>query len=110
MPVLLESFLACLKFNRSGLNILPAYNNYFELTTATTGLLTSSTYIGSSISCFTFGYIADIIGRKRSIAIAAAIQIVGIILMAAAQNVAMFLLGRIILGFGNGASGVVGPA
>lgn len=94
----------------SGLNILPAYKSYFKLTTATTGLLTSSTYIGSSISCFTFGYIANIIGRKRSIALAAAIQIVGVILMTAANGVPMFVLGRIILGFGNGASGVVGPA
>jgi len=73
-------------------------------------LVTSATYIGSSISCFTFGYVANIIGRKKSIAISALIQLVGVILMSAANGVAMFIMGRIILGFGNGASGVVGPA
>ena len=57
-----------------------------------------------------FGYIANTLGRKKSIALSAAIQLVGVVLMAAAQNVPMFVMGRIVLGFGSGASGVVAPA
>ncbi|RDW95043.1 hypothetical protein BP5796_00806 [Coleophoma crateriformis] len=94
----------------NGLNILPAYKSYFKLTTATKALLTSSTYIGSSVSCIAFGYVANIIGRKRSIILSAIVKLIGVVLMASAQNVAMFCLGRIFLGLGSGISGTVAPA
>lgn len=52
--------------------------------------------------------VTDAIGRKNSLLLAAVITIFGVILQTASQNVAMFVISRIIIGFGTGASGIVG--
>ncbi|KAL0261101.1 Solute carrier 2, facilitated glucose transporter member 1 [Diplodia seriata] len=80
----------------SGLNILPAYNNYFHLTPATTALNTATVYIGQVIPCFFYGAVSDRLGRKNAMAIAAVATIAAVVLQAAAQNVAMFAVSRIL--------------
>lgn len=93
----------------SGLNILPAYNDYFALTNATTALNTATVYIGQVLPCFFYGAVSDRLGRKNAMAIAAVVTIVAVVLQTAAQNVAMFAVSRIIIGIGNGATAIAGP-
>ena len=92
----------------NGLNILPSYTDYFVLNTTTTALNTASVWAGG---CFSFLYsrIPDWIGRKWALFYGAAITIVGVALQASAQNVAMFVIARFIIGFGTGATAIVVP-
>lgn len=90
----------------NGLNILPSYTDYFSLTTASLSLNTASIWIGGMFAAFWAGALTDIVGRKWSMFIGAAISIVGIVLQSAAQNIAMFITGRILIGIAAGVSGV----
>src|ERR1700760_1979620 len=90
----------------NGLNILPSYTDYFNLNAATTGLNTASVFIGGFFGPMVSGPIADRLGRRPAILWGSLITIIGIILQTAAQNVAMFVVARIILGFGSIISGV----
>lgn len=100
------------QLHSNGLNILPAYTNYFalELNTATLALNTASVWIGGCIASFTFNKLTDIIGRRAALFHAAVITLIAVILQTAAQNVAMFVVARILIGFGTSASGLCGPA
>ncbi|KAH8664741.1 hexose transporter [Xylariales sp. PMI_506] len=86
----------------SGLNILPSYSDYFQLNTTTTGLNTAAMWIGQILGCFAVQPIPDRYGRKSVIWIASFVLFVGIILQASSQNIAMFVISRIIVGFGAG--------
>lgn len=90
----------------NGVNILPSYNNYFNLTTATTGLNTASVFIGGFFGPIFSGIIADKYGRRPAIFWGSIITIIGIVLQGAAQNIAMFVIARIILGFGGAVNGI----
>ncbi|KAI1130617.1 putative hexose carrier protein [Nemania abortiva] len=90
----------------NGLNILPSYTDYFDLTPAGTGLNTASVFIGGALGAVVAGMFTDKYGRRLAILWSAIITVVGVILQAAAQNVAMFVIARIILGFGTIISGV----
>lgn len=90
----------------NGLNILPSYTDYFQLTAATTGLNTASVFIGGFLGPLVAGVTSDRLGRRPTIFWGSLVTIIGIILQTAAQNIAMFVVGRIILGFGTGVSGV----
>ncbi|KAF8853833.1 MFS sugar transporter-like protein [Acephala macrosclerotiorum] len=92
----------------NGLNILPSYTDYFSLTTTTLALNTSAVWLGGAIAGFFYGMIADAIGRKNAMFLAAAFTIFSAILQAASQNIAMFVIARIFIGFGTSASGVAG--
>lgn len=92
----------------NGLNILPSYTDYFHLNAATTGLNTASVYIGSSFGTVSSGLVADKFGRRPAILWGSIITLVGIILQTAAQNIAMFVVARIVLGFGAAISGTAG--
>ncbi|KAF9067333.1 sugar transporter [Rhodocollybia butyracea] len=94
----------------NGLNILPSYVDYFHLNPATTGLNTASLYIGGCVAAVTWGKVTDVIGRRPALLWAAIISLIAVILQSAAQNVAMFVIARIILGYGTSASGISGPA
>lgn len=52
------------------------------------------------------GVMADKLGRRPAIFWGAIIMLVGIVLQSAAQNIAMFVIGRIFLGFGQAVSGI----
>ncbi|KAI1398631.1 putative hexose carrier protein [Hypoxylon fuscum] len=90
----------------NGLNILPVYNDYFQLTAATTGLNTASVFIGCTFGTLVSGIMTDRLGRRPAIFWASVVTLVGIIIQTAAQNIAMFVVGRIILGVGSAISGV----
>ena len=94
----------------NGLNILPSYNNYFNLDTVTTGLNTSSVFLGGCIAGLTWGKVTDALGRRPALFWAAALTLVAVLLQAAAQNIAMFVIARILIGLGTGGSGLAGPA
>lgn len=90
----------------NGLNILPSYTDYFQLNAATTGLNTASVFIGGILGPLVSGVVSDYFGRRPTIFWGSLVTIVGVILQTAAQNIAMFVLSRIILGFGTAVSGI----
>src|SRR5271163_302507 len=93
----------------NALNILPSYTDYFSLDTATLALNTASVWVGGCISGFFAGQLTDWVGRRPALFYAAIITVVGVILQSAAQNIAMFIAGRIIIGIGTGVSSVAAP-
>lgn len=90
----------------NGLNILPSYTDYFHLNAATTGLNTGSVFIGGVFGPMISGIMSDRLGRRPTILWGCLIAIVGIILQTAAQNIAMFVIARIVLGFGSAITGI----
>lgn len=85
---------------------MPQYKADLRLTTLTKSLNTASTFIGWAVASTFMGPVVNKIGRKSSILTALLIKLVGISLMAAAQNVPMFVCGRILLGLGKGTSAI----
>jgi len=80
------------------LNVMPSYTSYFNLNHATTAVNSCATSIGAIlvgplVPMFTDGY-----GRKVGIYAAYIINIIGAIIAGAAQNIAMFIAGRMIIG------------
>ena len=92
----------------NGLNILPSYTNYFVLSPATTGLNTASIFIGGFFGPLVSGIISDHLGRRPAILWGSVITLIGVLLQTAAQDIAMFVVARIVLGFGAALSGIAG--
>lgn len=92
----------------NGLNILPSYTDYFNLTNATTGLNTASVFIGGFFGPIWAGVMTDRLGRRPAMFWGAVVTLLGILLQTAAQNIAMFVVARIILGWGSAISSVAG--
>ncbi|ORX37914.1 general substrate transporter [Kockovaella imperatae] len=92
----------------NGLNILPVYKDYFNLTPATTGLNTASVYIGKILGLWASGLLCDRLGRRPVIFWSSLGSIIGVIIMAAAQNIGMFVAGRAILGLFSSWASVAG--
>lgn len=90
----------------NGLNILPSYTDYFNLNAATTGLNTGSVFIGGFFGPLVSGVAADKLGRRPAIFWGSVLTLVGVLLQTAAQDVAMFVVARIVLGFGSAVSGI----
>lgn len=90
----------------NGLNILPSYTDYFDLNAATTGLNTASVFIGGFFGPLVSGVAADRLGRRPAIFWGSVLSLVGILLQTAAQDIAMFVVARIVLGFGSAISGI----
>jgi MFS family permease len=93
----------------NGLLILPSYTEYFHLTTALEGLNNAASWMGGIVGAFLMQPVPDYFGRRRAILIASIITAVGIILQAAAQNIAMFVIARIIVGMGSAISNGAAP-
>ncbi|KAI1378647.1 hexose transporter [Hypoxylon crocopeplum] len=93
----------------SGLNILPSYTDYFELNTVTLALQSAISWAGCAVAGLFYGKLTDWVGRKKAMWMSAVITLVGIILQAASQNIAMFVVARFIVGIGNGATFICGP-
>lgn len=85
---------------------MPQYKADLKLTTLTKSLNTASTFIGWGVASTFMGPVVNAIGRKSAIFIALSIKLVGIALMTSAQNVPMFVCGRILLGLGKGTSAI----
>jgi MFS family permease len=83
---------------------MPGYKSFLKLTTATQSLNVSSTFIGWGIASFTMGPVINRIGRKNGVAMSIVLKLTGVTLMTAAQNVGMFVAGRVMMGLGTGTS------
>jgi MFS family permease len=82
----------------NGLNILPQYQDYFHLNTATKGLLTAGSWMGGCLATFFMQWVPDKYGRKPAILFAAIIGCIGAAIQGSAQNTGMFAAGRILTG------------
>lgn len=92
----------------NGINILPSYKDYFDLNPVTTGLNTASVSIGGFFGPIVAGVIADRIGRRPAVFWGSMVTLIGVLLQTAAQNIAMFVVARVVLGFGAAISGIAG--
>jgi sugar porter (SP) family MFS transporter len=83
-------------------NVMPSYISYFTLTTTTKSLNTAVSYVGGAAISFISGPWTDWRGRREAVFWSALITLVGGVIQGASQNIAMFLAGRLIVGFGMG--------
>lgn len=83
-------------------NVMPSYVSYFNLTTATQAVNSAATYLGSILIAPFAAVHIDKRGRKEGILVSALLNVVGAAISGAAQNVAMFIAGRMIIGLGVG--------
>ncbi|KAL5980962.1 Sugar transport protein 13 [Asimina triloba] len=77
-------------------------SNYCKYDNQGLQLFTSSLYLAGLISTFFASYTTRRLGRKHTMLIAGCFFIVGVILNAGAQDLAMLIIGRILLGCGVG--------
>ncbi|SAL04315.1 MFS transporter [Caballeronia ptereochthonis] len=87
--------------------LLPVVSKMWQLTSAQTGLVASSTYIGYFFGAFLSGVLADVIGRRRIMMSALAIYCLASLASATANGWHTFFAWRILAGFGSGAETVV---
>lgn len=86
----------------NGLQSVPLWKDYFGHPTGShLGLITNGTRIGQVGALFVIHPLIERLGRKKPIAIGSCIMLFGIALQTAAQNTAMFVVGRFLIGFGN---------
>lgn len=87
--------------------LLPVVSKLWQLTSAQTGLVASSTYIGYFFGAFLSGVLADVIGRRRIMMSALAIYCAASMASATAHDWHTFFALRMLAGFGSGAETVV---
>lgn len=83
--------------------------DFFRQDIATTspilhGLIVSSVLLPSAIISFFAGSLADAVGRPRAVTVGSCIFGLGAAIEAGSVHIAMFIVGRIIIGIGNGLS------
>ncbi|XP_015874464.3 sugar transport protein 10 [Ziziphus jujuba] len=79
-----------------------AENAYCKFDNAALTLFTSSLYLAALVASFFASSVTKLFGRKPSMFVGGLIFLIGSILNAIAQNVALLILGRILLGVGVG--------
>lgn len=84
------------------LNVMPSYNEYFGVTSRTQGIMSGATFAGAIVIAPVASKFIDWKGRKLGIALSACLNIIGAVLGAASQNMAMFIIGRVVIGMGVG--------
>ncbi|CAK7237506.1 hypothetical protein SCUCBS95973_009978 [Sporothrix curviconia] len=84
------------------LNVMPSYQAYFDLTTATTAVNTCATFLGSIAIGPVTGLLIDWRGRKFGLYSAVVMNVIGAGISGGAVNIGMFIAGRIIIGVGVG--------
>jgi MFS family permease len=110
-----------------GMNILPQYSDYFDLSDATRSLNIATNYIGGCLAvgttlstlllpfcltmqCVIWGWLIDNYGRRNGLFWAAALTVLAAGLQAGSVHIAMFAVARVIIGFGTTASVIAGSA
>ncbi|KAI9741045.1 MAG: hypothetical protein M1834_002756 [Cirrosporium novae-zelandiae] len=73
------------------------------------GLLSASYWVGNVAGVVFISFLSDGLGRRQAMFIGSMICIIGTALATAAINVAMFIVGRFMLGIGGVLVGAVGP-
>jgi len=81
----------------------------FSLSKVGIGFNVGAILIGSSIGAFTAGKLADVIGRRSVMMLAAVLFLISAGLAGAADGSTMFIIARIIGGLGVGAASVISP-
>ena len=76
---------------------------------STLGLLAASMAIGSMLSIPVVPYVADIMGRRAGVVLGCCIMLCGVAMVSIGYHIALFVVGRIILGFGLGISQECSP-
>lgn len=88
----------------------PFYEAYFSISSpAQSGWLMSSALVGCILGAISAGLLADRIGRKKTLLIAALLFIISALGTAMAESVNLFVLFRIIGGIGIGLASTVSP-
>lgn len=64
------------------------------------GLITASMSIGSMLAIPFVPYCADLLGRRSGVVIGCSIMLIGVLLLSLGFHVALFIVGRLLLGFG----------
>lgn len=77
-------------------------DNYCKYDNQYLQLFTSSLYLSALVSSFAASKACSKFGRKPTILIASSFFLMGAALSAAAQNISMLIIGRILLGIGVG--------
>lgn len=94
----------------NGLQITPQWQTFFNNPTGThLGTLSNGTRYGQIASLLIVAPLLEKFGRRRPIQLGSCILLIGIALQAAAQNYAMFLVGRLLIGFGNSIQNLACP-
>lgn len=76
-----------------------AYNNPHG---GTLGLLAAAMSIGSMLAIPVVPYVADIMGRRAGVVTGCIIMICGVVMVSIGYHIALFVVGRMVLGFGLG--------
>lgn len=85
----------------NGLEAIQAWlDDYHNPSSSTLGLITASMSIGSMLAIPFVPYTADILGRRTGVVIGCSIMIAGVAMICIGFHVALFIVGRLILGFG----------
>ncbi|KAL1866872.1 hypothetical protein Daus18300_006575 [Diaporthe australafricana] len=85
----------------NGLQSMSQWQDYFHHPSPSImGLLTASMAMGSMLAIPIVPYCADILGRRMGVVIGCSIMLVGIALLSMGFHIAMFIMGRLLLGFG----------
>lgn len=77
-------------------------NQYCKFNSELLTLFTSSLYLAALVASFFASVITRTFGRRISMLLGGAVFLVGAILNGAAENVAMLIIGRLLLGVGVG--------
>ncbi|KAI4330544.1 hypothetical protein MLD38_028823 [Melastoma candidum] len=79
-------------------------NQYCKFDSSTLTLFTSSLYLAALLASLVASYVTKKMGRKWSMVLGGFVFLCGALINAVAQNIAMLIIGRILLGFGVGFS------
>jgi sugar porter (SP) family MFS transporter len=86
----------------NGLQSVTHWRNYFGTPVgATLGIFNAAYPLGGIVGVFFISPVADRWGRRAGLGLGAIVSIVGAILQGAAQNIAMFVISRLIIGSGS---------
>jgi sugar porter (SP) family MFS transporter len=88
---------------------LEGIKDEFDLSTTLVEVITSWVTLGALFGALLAGLLADRIGRRRTILVAAVLFCVGAALEAAAPGTAVLVVGRFTVGFGVGVASVAAP-
>ncbi|MCJ1237260.1 hypothetical protein MMC14_005245 [Varicellaria rhodocarpa] len=84
----------------NSLNILPEYTGYFKLDETTMGVSTAAILIGGCLAPGCSSFLCDRMGRRPAIFWGSIIAAASMALQSAAQNIAIFIVARVSIGFG----------
>lgn len=99
MPIFLEKFFPAVYRKEEGIT---STNQYCKFNSQILTLFTSSLYLAALVACLVASWTTRKWGRKKSMLLGGFLFLAGAIINAAAQNVAMLIIGRVLLGFGIG--------